>query len=105
MFYLLYLLMAAGFNRIKNNLQQNLSDEQAFLKELTGRKFTSEEAEFLWMRISDHKWFISENLGRDVGFKVAAVDFFENIYRTQNDSAKSENAFDYQSYAAFSLFA
>lgn len=105
MFYLLYLLMAAGLNYIKNNLKQSLSEEQKFLKELTGRKFTSEEAKFLWTRISDHKWFISENLGRDVGFKVAAIDFLENVYCPQNNSGKSGKTLHYKPYATFSLFA
>lgn len=30
-------------------------------------------------RILEHKWYVSERLGRDVGLRVAAVDYFENI--------------------------
>lgn len=29
--------------------------------------------------IKDHKWYLSERLGRDVGFFVAALDYFLNI--------------------------
>ncbi|MBV8828971.1 MAG: DUF4032 domain-containing protein [Acidobacteriaceae bacterium] len=29
--------------------------------------------------IDDHKWYLSEALGRDVGIRVAALDYFENV--------------------------
>lgn len=29
--------------------------------------------------ILEHKWYLSERLGRDAGVGVAAVDFFENV--------------------------
>ena len=32
----------------------------------------------LWMHILRHKWFLSEQLGRDVGVKVACLDYMEN---------------------------
>ena len=51
------------------------------LKELTGVKVTEAQAQKLWPRVLDHKWYLSERLGRDVGLKVAAVDYFENIER------------------------
>ena len=31
------------------------------------------------MEIAEHKWFLSERLGRDVGNQVAALDYAENI--------------------------
>jgi hypothetical protein len=37
------------------------------------------EIEQHWIEIQEHKWFLSERLGRDVGSKVAAIDYFENI--------------------------
>lgn len=33
-----------------------------------------------WLQIEEHKWFLSERLGRDIGTNVAAVDYFENIH-------------------------
>jgi hypothetical protein len=30
-------------------------------------------------RVQDHKWFVSERLGRDVGMLVATLDYFRNI--------------------------
>ncbi len=53
--------------------------------ECTGRmldygrdKLEPELAAKLWMHILRHKWFLSEQLGRDVGIKVACLDYIEN---------------------------
>jgi transitional endoplasmic reticulum ATPase len=44
----------------------------------SGRKFDPEMAAELWTNILQHKWFLSEKLGRDVGLKVASLDYIEN---------------------------
>ena len=62
------------------------SDAQVLLEEFTGKKFSRNEAESVWANIVSHKWNMSEKLGRDVGFKVATIDFIENYY--QSKSAK-----------------
>ena len=49
------------------------------LRQLTGVKLPLTETERAWERIMDHKWYLSERLRRDVGLKVAAIDYFENI--------------------------
>ena len=54
--------------------------EQRALSALTGLELTRDEAGFFWPRILDHKWYMSERLGRDVGLRVAAVDYFENVW-------------------------
>lgn len=54
--------------------------EQILLRKYLGRRFSKHYASIIWSRIEDHKWYVSERLARDVGFRVAAVDFFENIY-------------------------
>jgi hypothetical protein len=44
--------------------------------------------------IADHKWFLSERLGRDVGFSVAALDYRINVLpalATQRDAAPSRS--------------
>ncbi|CAN5777343.1 hypothetical protein BH20ACI4_BH20ACI4_04520 [soil metagenome] len=56
------------------------SREQLNLKKLVGQDFTKEEAAFVWEKVGDHKWFIGERLKRDVGLKVAAIDYIENFY-------------------------
>ncbi|MDQ6653265.1 MAG: DUF4032 domain-containing protein [Acidobacteriota bacterium] len=54
--------------------------ERKAIKRFTGMKLPSSEARAAWPRILEHKWYISERLGRDTGFRVAAIDYFENIY-------------------------
>ena len=39
------------------------------------------------LEIQEHKWFLSERLGRDVGARVAAVDYLENVQ--SGDASKS----------------
>jgi len=58
---------------------EDRSERQA-IKKLTGIKLCASEAAAVWPRILEHKWYISERLGRDTGLRVAAIDYFENIY-------------------------
>jgi hypothetical protein len=55
------------------------SEEQKVLKELAGVKLRPAEARAEWPRVLEHKWCMSERLGRDVGLRVAALDYFENV--------------------------
>ena len=54
-------------------------EEQKVLKELAGVRLSATEARAEWTRVLEHKWFVSERLGRDVGLRVAALDYFENV--------------------------
>lgn len=54
-------------------------DYQGLILDYSGHKVTAELAEDLWPKILEHKWVLSEKLGRDVGIKTACVDFVENI--------------------------
>jgi len=54
--------------------------ERHLIKKYTGKQVNENEARWLWERIADHKWYLSERLKRDVGFRVAAVDYLENFY-------------------------
>lgn len=49
------------------------------LRRLARVSLSKREAARAWPQILEHKWFLSERLGRDVGLRVAAVDYFENI--------------------------
>ncbi|HEY0173267.1 MAG TPA: DUF4032 domain-containing protein [Pyrinomonadaceae bacterium] len=51
------------------------------LKELAGVRLSASEARDVWPRVLEHKWYLGERLGRDVGMRVAAVDYFENVWR------------------------
>jgi hypothetical protein len=53
--------------------------ERRLLKELAGVRLTAAEAHAEWPRLLEHKWFVSERLGRDIGLRAAAIDYFENV--------------------------
>src|SRR4051812_41238325 len=70
--------------------QPQLTDAQRTLNALAGVNLSPKEARETPPRVRDHKWFLSEYLGRDVGWHVAAVDYFENIAeRRQPDSFRA----------------
>jgi hypothetical protein len=50
-----------------------------------GTKLDPDIAADRWQKILQHKWLMSEKLGRDVGFRTACIDFLENV-----DQALSE---------------
>jgi transitional endoplasmic reticulum ATPase len=47
--------------------------------EISGTKFDSDIAADLWPKVLQHKWLLSEKLGRDVGLRTACIDFLENM--------------------------
>jgi len=59
--------------------QPQLTDAQRTLNALAGVNLSPTEARETLPRVRDHKWYLSEYLGRDVGWRVAAVDYFENV--------------------------
>jgi len=61
--------------------QQLLSPEESTRRifELSGAKFEPDIAADLWTKIMKHKWLLSEKLGRDVGYRIASIDFLENV--------------------------
>ncbi|MBI2945719.1 MAG: DUF4032 domain-containing protein [Candidatus Wallbacteria bacterium] len=57
--------------------------EQFYVKllaRLAGVTLTEADAEEVWQDVLDHKWYLSEKAGRDVGIQVAALDYFKNFY-------------------------
>ena len=56
------------------------SGVRALLGRLTGVRLSRAFAQDVWPQMLEHKWYLSERLGRDVGLRVAAVDFFENVF-------------------------
>lgn len=59
--------------------EQERVRRQRALREAAGVRVSADEAQELWPRIMEHKWFVSERLGRDIGLRAAAVDYFENV--------------------------
>ena len=64
---------------IKEGVSRYLNSRRRMVEKLAGVKLSEAEAQAAWPRILDHKWYLGERLGRDVGVRVAAVDYFENI--------------------------
>ncbi len=56
----------------------------------TGYKFEPEIAGELWPKILQHKWFLSQKIDRDVGIKVACLDFVENVEPMQKGPDEEE---------------
>ena len=53
--------------------------EEELLRRVAGRSLTRRKAREALPRVIEHKWLLSERLGRDVGLRVAAVDYFDNF--------------------------
>lgn len=77
---------------IVSSPKTKFSDAQILLQEWTGKKFSRNEADSVWAKIANHKWNVSEKLGRDVGFRVATIDFIENFYRPETELNLAENS-------------
>jgi diguanylate cyclase (GGDEF)-like protein len=52
---------------------------------LTHLKYPESQARDLWDKLLEHKWHLSERLGRNVGIAVAAADYFRNILGVLED--------------------
>jgi hypothetical protein len=76
---------------IVNSPQTKFSDAQVLLQEFTGKQFLRNEAESVWSAILNHKWNMSEKLGRDVGFRVATLDFIDNFYQPNQSIIPTPN--------------
>ena len=59
--------------------------------EYSGHRFEPEIATDVWLEILEHKWHLSEKLGRDVGIKVACLDFIENTDLVSEQAIDAEN--------------
>jgi transitional endoplasmic reticulum ATPase len=53
--------------------------------ECSGTRLEPEAAGDLWPRILQHKWLMSEKLGRDVGLRVACIGFLENMEQAREE--------------------
>jgi transitional endoplasmic reticulum ATPase len=69
------------------NLSEALAPEAcaAQIFEISGTKFEPEAAAELWPRIVQHKWLMSEKLGRDVGLRVACIDFLDHMEQADKE--------------------
>lgn len=67
--------------RLLEKLQEEKRD--VFFSEvlfyLTSEKFAEPQAKVLWDEVLEHKYMMSERLGRNVGIRVAAMDYLINV--------------------------
>ena len=58
--------------------------------DFTGQRIETDIATELWPKILQHKWLLSEKLGRDIGTDVACLDFITNIEPLQKSPNEEE---------------
>jgi SpoVK/Ycf46/Vps4 family AAA+-type ATPase len=61
-----------------------------FIFKYSGHQVEADTAADLWPKMEQHKWVLSERLGRDVGMKVACMDFMENVEPIHQDVQDEE---------------
>ncbi|WP_373498749.1 DUF4032 domain-containing protein [Desulfococcus sp.] len=49
--------------------------------EMSGAELEPAVAADLWSKIINHKWLLSEKVGRDVGLRTACIEFFWKTWR------------------------
>lgn len=76
---------------VGKEIQPQLTDIQRALNELAGVNLSAKEARRVFPSIQEHKWYMSERLGRDVGWRVATIDYFENIEESHSTHSKKES--------------
>ena len=72
---------------MNNNTPETPAPEVCASKifELSGSRFAPDVAVELWPRIMQHKWVMSEKLGRDVGLRTACIDYVENMEQARKE--------------------
>lgn len=53
--------------------------------EMSGAEFEPDIAADMWFKIINHKWILSEKVGRDVGLRTACIDFLENMEQAHDE--------------------
>ncbi len=75
---------------IDKTIQPQLTGLQRTLNALAGVQLSVGEARRALPYIQDHKWYVSEQLGRDIGWRVAAIDYFENIDQSRFEFSRTD---------------
>lgn len=72
---------------MNSNTPHNVPSETCVNRifEMSGAKFEPAIASNLWSKIMDHKWLLSEKVGRDVGVRTACIDFLENMEQAHDE--------------------
>jgi len=70
--------------------EESPKSRAAKILELTGYSIDPETATEIWPAIRQHKWYLSEKLGRDVGARIAYLDYLENADRVKLQQVDKE---------------
>lgn len=62
-----------------DNSSVTADDYSSIIFTASGLKLDDDKAAELWQKVMDHKWILSEKLGREVGFKAACVDLLDSF--------------------------
>lgn len=63
----------------KNKAEKGETFYSDLIYTLAHLRYEEPDARVLWVNLLSHKWEMSERLGRNVGIRVAALDYFRNI--------------------------
>jgi SpoVK/Ycf46/Vps4 family AAA+-type ATPase len=67
-----------------------LDGYENWISEFCGQMIDPDQAQALFPKIQKHKWLLSEQLNRDVGYKVATLDYLENAAKLEDDGVAIE---------------
>lgn len=66
-------------DRVRERVRADGEAEEQRLARAAGARLSTSEAQEMWPQVLEHKWYMSERLGRDVGLRAAVADYFENV--------------------------
>jgi hypothetical protein len=70
--------------------ETKLVEAESLFQAVSGTGLSHKQLNEVLPYIQKHKWYVSERLGRDVGLRVAAIDFIENVYRPEDVDSRPQ---------------
>lgn len=71
-------LTPVAWNRLEESFGARIYPEMLYL--LTQMEFETDEARTHWYEIIQHREYLNQSLGREVGLRVALLDYFTNVH-------------------------
>ena len=68
---------AAELSELKRRKSESFYSDLVFT--LAGIRYGEAEARLIWVNLLAHKWDMSQKMDRNVGIRVAALDYFSNV--------------------------
>lgn len=73
-----------------NDSPVTVDDYSNMIFTASGLKFDDDKAADMWQKVMDHKWILSEKLGREVGFRAACVDLVDSFELDKGEAPDSQ---------------